>query len=241
MSNQPKVSLIVPLFNESYIIADTVASLRKHMDGLGITYELVFVDDGSKDDSAEILNSLREENTSVLVNGANKGKGYSVKKGMLASKGDVVFFMDADLSTSLTEVEHFIEYIREGCDAVIGSRWLPKSIVTVKQPSYRLIMSRMFNKLTHYLVVLEFTDTQCGFKCFTRAAAHSIFSRQQLNSFAFDTEILFIAKKLGYRVKEAPVEWMDRKESKFKLIQALKMFTDLIMIRIYDLRGKYKT
>ncbi|HLA50820.1 MAG TPA: dolichyl-phosphate beta-glucosyltransferase, partial [Thermodesulfobacteriota bacterium] len=184
---------------------------------------------------------IRGERLKVITNPINRGKGYSVKRGILVSKGEIVLFSDADLSTPIEELDKMLPWIDDkGYYVVIGSRALPDSIIEVSQPWYRQTMGKIFNLFVRAFVLKGFKDTQCGFKCFKREAALKIFNLQRLNRFTFDVEILLIAKRLGLKIKEVPVRWINSSESKVGIITgSLCMLWELLMIRIYDRKGFY--
>jgi dolichyl-phosphate beta-glucosyltransferase len=162
----------------------------------------------------------------------NRGKGAAVRRGVLESRGAYVLFMDADLSTPIEEVEKLLVYVRGGADVVIGSRGLAESDIRVHQPFPREAMGRIFNVLVRSLLMGGFKDTQCGFKLFTREAAHALFSKQELDGFAFDVEVLLLAKELGYRIREVPVVWYHAPNSKVSPVtDASRMFRDLVKLR----------
>jgi dolichyl-phosphate beta-glucosyltransferase len=176
----------------------------------------------------------------LLPNGANRGKGYSVRNGMLHASGNILLFTDADLSSPIGEANRLFDAIRAGADVAIGSRWLERGRQTVRQPLYRRFFGRCFNFVTRLIMRLPFADTQCGFKAFTRHAAQNIFQLQRIRRWGFDPEILFIALKRGYLVREVPVTWGHDERSRISYLRdGLQMLKELIFVRWNALIGVY--
>ncbi len=209
---------------------------------MGWTAEVIVVNDGSRDSTPEIVREWARRNPIVRLveNPGNRGKGYSVRHGMLEAGGEVLLFTDADLSSPIYEAEKLIAALQQGADIAIGSRWLRAELQTERQPLYRQLFGRVFNLLLRIVLGLRFKDTQCGLKAFTRRAAQAIFPRQRIERWGFDPEILFLAKKAGMVTAELPVEWAHDERSKINPLQdGFKMFTEMLRIRWYDLSGKY--
>ena len=205
--------------------------------------EIIVVDDGSTDRTAALVEEYARQHDSVRLvrNPGNQGKGYSIRNGMLAARGDWVLYSDADLSTPIEEAEKLYRAAREkNASVAIGSRALDRSLVEVHQPLFREYSGRFFNLVMRMLTGLPFNDTQCGFKLFEKSAASAIFSRQLLNGFSFDVEDLYIARQCGIRVVEVPVRWANVEGSKVRLTQGLQSFGDLIAIRRNGIAGKYR-
>jgi dolichyl-phosphate beta-glucosyltransferase len=176
----------------------------------------------------------------LMQNQGNRGKGYSVRAGLLAAFGEVVMFTDADLSAPMDEAERLFKAIADGADIAIGSRWLERGRQTHRQPLYRQVLGRCFNAVTRAVMNLPFADTQCGFKAFTRQAAQTVFQLQTIERWGFDPEILFIALKRGYRVDEVPVSWAHDARSKVSYLRdGMRMLQDIAIVRWNALRGKY--
>jgi dolichyl-phosphate beta-glucosyltransferase len=232
--DQPRLSIVIPAYNEQ---ARIVVTLRKTLEYLASQHpqsEVIVVDDGSRDETARMVEEVAasEPRLTLLRQPQNRGKGAAVRRGMLAARGQNVLFMDADLSTPIEEVEKLLVYLREGADVVIGSRGLAESDIRVHQPFPREWMGRTFNLLVRSLLMGGFKDTQCGFKLFTREAAQALFSKQELDGFAFDVEILLLGKELGYRIREVPVIWYHAPNSKVSPItDSSRMFRDLVRLR----------
>jgi glycosyltransferase involved in cell wall biosynthesis len=176
----------------------------------------------------------------LVENPGNRGKGYSVRSGLLQAHGDIVMFTDADLSAPIEEAELLFAAIDKGADIAIGSRWLEKGRQTHRQPLYRQFFGRCFNALTRAVMGLRFADTQCGFKAFTRAAAQTVFQLQTIEGWGFDPEILFIALKRGYQVVEVPVSWAHDERTRMSYLKVgIKMLEEIAIIRWNALRGRY--
>jgi len=237
---------VIPAFNEARRIAATLGAATGYLRDRDIEGEVIVVDDGSEDDTAGLVTRYAEEHPAPPVrlarNGANRGKGYSVRHGILEAEGDVVLFTDADGSTPITEAPKLLGVLASGeADVAIGSRELPESDLALPQPRHRRVMGWVFRNLVRLLVVRGFRDTQCGFKAFGRDVAREVFGRQTLHGFAFDVEVLFIARRLGYRVAEVPVRWLDSRHSRVRVGRdSLRMFLDLFRIRLRALRGRYR-
>jgi dolichyl-phosphate beta-glucosyltransferase len=234
------LSIVVPAYNEEKRIRKSLDKIFDFLDSKQISYEVIVVDDGSKDKTVEIINSLKNSKLRLLRNKKNSGKGQTVKNGMLEAKGNVVVFTDADLSTPIEEVDKALDWLEKGYDIIIGSRGLKNSDIKIKQPLYRRMMGRIFNIITQILSVRGIKDTQCGFKCFKKETVKKIFQKQTLTGFSFDVEILFLAQKYKYKIKEMPVQWLNDAESKVSPIKdSLRMFRDIFKIQINNMSGKY--
>jgi dolichyl-phosphate beta-glucosyltransferase len=200
------------------------------------------VNDGSRDDTAEIVRRFAATHPEVRLvqNPGNRGKGYSVRHGMMQARGGVLLFTDADLSAPIHEAQKLFAAIEQGADVAFGSRWLRAELQTERQPLLRQLYGRAFNLLLRVVLGLKYKDTQCGFKAFSRKAAQLIFPRQRVERWAFDPELLFLAKKYGLTVREVPVEWAHDERSKISPIRdGMRMGLDVLRIRCNDLTGKY--
>jgi dolichyl-phosphate beta-glucosyltransferase len=236
-----KLSVVIPAYNEEKRISETLKKIESYLHSNHLDYEIIIVDDGSKDNTLGVIyNSVSDKSRlSVLVNEINRGKGYSVKRGMLSAKGDLILFSDADLSTPITELDKFLPLIPQ-YDIIIGSRGLKESNIIDYQPLYRRMMGRMFSSIVKIFSLRGISDSQCGFKLFKSSAVKKIFTNQQIERWGFDVEILYLAKKWGYSIKEMPVTWVNSKGSKLNALKdPLTMFFDILKIRFYDLSGKY--
>jgi dolichyl-phosphate beta-glucosyltransferase len=204
--------------------------------------EVLVVSDGSRDNTVEIARSFAAKDPAlrVLENPGNRGKGYSVRHGMLSSRGRIVLFTDADLSSPIEEAPKLFQALEAGADIAIGSRWLRAETQTQRQPLHRQIFGRIFNLLLRITLGLKFKDTQCGFKAFKRSAVEAIFPLQKIERWGFDPEILFLARKLGFKTQEVPVAWGHSGLTRIHpLVDGSRMFMEMLHIRWNDLTGKY--
>jgi glycosyltransferase involved in cell wall biosynthesis len=233
------ISIIIPAFNEEKRLPATLASLKNYLKAQPWDFaELLVVDDGSSDRTAELA---RAAGARVLENPGNRGKGYSVRHGMLEALGDWALLTDADLSTPIEELDRLWRAAeKERAQVAIGSRALDRSLIGVHQPAFRETVGRLFNFLMRMITGLPFRDTQCGFKLFERSAAREIFSRQKLEGFGFDVEVLYIAAHLGYRTLEIPVRWNDVAGTKVSLTRGVAAFLDPFKVRWNGLRDLYR-
>jgi dolichyl-phosphate beta-glucosyltransferase len=241
MSQSPHISLIVPSFNEEERLPASLAKLLAYLDESGHDAEIVVVDDGSTDGTAAIVENESDQRVRLLKNPGNRGKGYSVRHGMLEARGAIRIFTDADLSTPVEEVDAALKLHGEGYDVAAGSRSLAESNVEIRQPWYRQTMGRTFNLFVRMILLRGFVDTQCGFKSFTAEAAERVFASARIDGFAFDVEILLLARRLGMRIIEFPVRWLNSPDSKVNpLTHSSRMFMDLLRIRFDMVRGAYR-
>jgi glycosyltransferase involved in cell wall biosynthesis len=241
MSN-PHYSIVIPAYNESARIGTTLAAVLECVHSRNWLAEVIVVNDGSSDTTADIVREFVRLDPIVhlLENPSNRGKGYSVRNGILAGRGDILMFTDADLSSPIEEAERLFAAINEGADIAIGSRWLEVSRQTIKQPIYRQFFGRCFNAVTRWVMGLPFADTQCGFKAFRRSAAHTVFGLQRIERWGFDPELLFIALRRGYGIKEVPVTWGHDERSRMSYLRdGLKMLEEILYIRWNAFTGVY--
>ena len=203
--------------------------------------EILVVDDGSTDDTGAIVERLDYSGLRLIRNGTNRGKGYSVKSGVLAATGDYVLFSDADLSTPIEEMANLLSVaVKENADVVVGSRGLDSRYIEKHQSSVRESGGRLFNVMVRMLLGLNIRDTQCGFKLFKRARVQSAFQKQTTDGFGFDPELLFVMSRQGLKILEVPVLWSHAEGSKIRFFRdGVRMFTDLLRIRWNDFTGKY--
>lgn len=236
------LSVVIPAYNEEKRIGNTLTKLVLFLENNSDieNHEIIIVDDGSKDGT--ISQIPQNEKIVILKNEANFGKGYSVKKGVLKARHDLILFMDSDLATPLRELAPLSQFILQGdYDISIASRNIDPSRSIVKQPKYRQWAGSFFPKLVILISGLKFKDTQCGFKLMRKEPAKKIFSQLTINRFAFDVEMLYLAKKYGYKVAEVPATWIDQKGTTVHFFRdSWRMFRDLWKIRLNDLSGKYK-
>lgn len=239
-----ELSLVIPAYNEAERLPATLGQIKAYFESGPLSLEVIVVDDGSTDGTPHVVQGWIDEfqrsgiPLRLLRNPGNRGKGFSVRHGFLESAGTVVLFSDADLSTPLPETPRIVQPIlADEFDVVFGSRDLPESRIGVHQSLFRELAGRIFNRVMRLVTGLPFSDTQCGFKGFHRERLESVFRRQRIDGFAFDVEILFLAKKAGARLKEIPVVWNHVEGSKVGLNSgSIRAFSDILGVRWRDLR-----
>ena len=239
---RPFLSIVIPAFNEAVRIGAHVRQILRYLDAQPYAAEVLVVCDGGTDGTEFEVRRVagQRDNIFFLENGVNRGKGFSVRRGVLEAAGQVILFTDADGSTPITEFDKLRAALDDGYDVAIGSRALPGSDIRLPQSWARRNMGRAFNCFVQRVAVSGIRDTQCGFKCFTRQAARCIFPRLRIDRFGFDVEILWLTRKLGYRVAELPVTWSDRPNSTVHPIcDAGRMLLDVMKIRLRDASGCY--
>ncbi len=230
-----KLSVIIPAFNEAERLPSTLEEAYAWLtETVPDEFEIIVVDDGSSDETVAKTREMiaNHPHLKILEQPRNRGKGAAVKRGMLEASGDIRLFMDADHSTHIREAAKVLTAVEGGAEVVIASRQHEESDISVSQSWVREHMGKSFNFIMRSIVGLKMQDTQCGFKAFTAKAAEDIFSRQKLDGFSFDVELLFLASKLGYSVSEIPVEWINEPNSRVRMIaDPILMFADVIQIR----------
>ncbi|HEY3703808.1 MAG TPA: dolichyl-phosphate beta-glucosyltransferase [Terracidiphilus sp.] len=243
MTEYPKYSIVIPAYNERLRIIATLDSVVAVVRQKQWDAEVIVVNDGSTDETADLVRDFacQAPEVRLMENPSNRGKGFSVRNGLIHANGEIVMFTDADLSAPIDEAELLFAAIeQEGADIAIGSRWLETSRQTHRQPLYRQIFGRCFNALTRMIMRLPYADTQCGFKAFTREAAQTVFQLQTIERWGFDPEILFIARKRRYKVKEVPVSWAHDARSRISYLRdGLQMLKELAIVRWNALTGRY--
>lgn len=239
---KPFLSIIIPAYNESERLPLTLIDVDKHLSEQEYSYEILVVNDGSTDNTAEIVERFMPlvKNLKLFDNKENQGKGAVVKQGMLIAKGTWRLFMDADNSTSILEFNKMIPYFKEGYDVVIGSRAIRGAQLRPPQPLYRQLLGKAGNIFIQLMLLRGLKDTQCGFKCFSEEAADRIFSLARLKSWSFDIEALALAKSLSFRIKEVPVVWVNDPHSHVKPSAYFQTLWDVIKIKWRLARGVYK-
>ncbi len=240
----PFLSIVIPAYNEEKRIGLTLEGTFDYLSSRNYNYEVLVVNDGSRDQTAEKVQEFARQTSGrlrLIENPGNRGKGYAVRNGMLQASGEIALFYDADLATPTSEISKVIEPISENrYDVVFGSRALDRSLIGTHQSFLREAIGRGGNLIQYALTGLNFKDTQCGFKAFRRNVAQSVFPLQQIDGFGFDPEILFIAKKQGWRLLETPVRWNHVEGSKVNPIASpIKVLMEVSTIRWNDLMGKY--
>jgi glycosyltransferase involved in cell wall biosynthesis len=237
----PMLSIVVPAFNEAARIGDSIRKIDAFMRQSPFSFELIVVDDGSGDNTTAIVKEAQAKDLRLLRNERNHGKGYTVRQGVLAALGEYVLFTDADLSAPIEEANKLLEIaINERADVVIGSRAIDRKYIDKHQSPGRELGGIIFNFVVRLLLGLRLHDTQCGFKLFHRQRSRRIFEQQTTEGFGFDPELLFLAKRNGLSIREAPVRWSHAEGSKVRFMRdGLRMFTDLVRIRWNAIIGRY--
>lgn len=237
-------SIIIPAYNEGARISSTLEKILAYISQRGWDAEIIVVNDGSNDNTVQLVEQYAKDNPSLrlLHNPGNRGKGYSVRNGMLHAGGELLLFSDADLSSPIEESSKLFAAIAAGADVAVGSRWLQSELQTRRQPLYRQLFGRIFNLMLRTLLGLKQKDTQCGFKAFTRRAGAAIFPLQRIERWAFDPELLYLARKFGFSVAEVPVAWAHREGTRISpLKDGTRMFGELLKIRWNAMTGKYNS
>jgi glycosyltransferase involved in cell wall biosynthesis len=240
-----KYSIVIPAYNESERIVATLDKVLAYIAGqpefAGKT-EVLVVNDGSRDNTADIVKSFATKNPAVQLveNPGNRGKGYSVRNGMMRATGDIRLFSDADLSSPISEAPKLFAAIASGNDVAIGSRWLDSRTQTERQSFFRQLIGRVFNLLLRVFLGIKEKDTQCGFKAFSSRAAEAIFPRQLIERWGFDPELIYLARRSGFKIAEVPVAWAHDERSKLNPIKdGFKMGLEILRVRWNAIIGKY--
>lgn len=244
-----RISVIIPAYNEERNIISTLEEVENYLKKkFTDDWEIIVVDDGSRDKTAGLIERFIEERKKIkpgvcihlLRNEKNRGKGASVRKGIFFAQGEIRLFMDADNSTRIREIEKFLPFLERGVDIIISSRKLKNSVIIKHQPFLRRFMSRIHGIIVSLLLGIKVSDYNCGFKVFKDKAAKELFSVQNINRWVFDAEILFLAKKYGFTVKEVPIIWEHKDTSKVKPFQAtINSLREICRIKINELMGRY--
>ncbi len=241
----PELSIIIPAYNEERRLPRTFERIREYLEKRGMLTgqtEIILVDDGSTDATARVTAEWQSRLPflRLVSNGENRGKGYSVRHGMLEARGRIALFTDADLSAPIEEADKLFAALEAGNDAAIGSRAIDRSLIAVHQSRLREIAGIIFNGFVRLATGLPFLDTQCGFKAFLREPSRIVFEQQRIERFGFDPEVLFLAKRHGLRTAEVPVRWAHDPATKVHVVRdSLLMFGDLLYIRWNWLLGRY--
>ena len=239
MSNSPsppRLSLVIPAYNEAHRLPKSLETIIDYGRGFIFEWEVVVVIERSRDETLELARRLtaKQANFRILDNKVHRGKGYAIRSGILQAQGDFIFYMDADLSVPLKAIETFLVYFERHpeVDVLAGNRQHSGSRITRKQTWLRRSMGQAFNRILRMCVGVQLHDTQCGFKAFRRDAARAIFRHQKIDGFAFDVEVLLLAERLGYKIKDLPVEWINSPESRVRLVRdSLSMLRDAMQVR----------
>lgn len=238
MSSGVYLSVVLPAYNEARSIRNTLTAMREYLDRQGYTYEIVVASDGD-DNTPEIVQEIAKDWPALKLTAqpGRHGKGHGLRRGMRLTSGEIVGFIDADYKAPIDELTHLLPWLQQGYDLVAGSRGLGESKIERAQPRYRQIGSRAFGLVMHALIGLRHVkDTQCGFKFFTRPCADAIFSRTKIDGYMCDVEILVLAQKLKFKVKEVGIRWRDDGDSRLELVRGnLQNVRDLLRIRLMHL------
>ena len=240
-ADTPFLSVIIPAYNEESRIVGTLREVVDYLASQPYSWEVVVVDDGSADRTSVLVESFASSESGVyLISVPHGGKGWAVNRGMLWATGEYRFLCDADLSMPFEQVSRFLPPGISQSDISIGSRNVPGSR-RIGEPRHRQVMGRIYNLLVRFLALPDLLDTQCGFKCFRGQVARELFPFQRLYGFAFDVEILFLARKRKFQISEVPIDWYYRSESKIRpLKDSFAMTRDILRMRWHYLRGRYK-
>jgi glycosyltransferase involved in cell wall biosynthesis len=237
-----ELSIIVPSFNEEVRLPASLGLIAAYVSSANRSTEVLVVDDGSNDGTAEVAASFADRipNLRVLRNGENRGKGYSVRHGMQEARGEYVLFTDADLSAPIEEADKLLSALRQ-YDIAIGSRAMNRDLIDVHESLFREFAGIIFNRIVRIVLWLPFVDTQCGFKAFRREPCRVIFEQQRIERFGFDPELLYLARHHGLKATEIPVRWSHSPATKINMMRdSIQMFVDVFIIRSNSLLGRYR-
>ena len=237
------LSVVIPAYNEEKYISSTLDEISIYLKDRKFDAEVILVDDGSCDRTVEIASSMQDkfDDLKILESSPNRGKGYVVKKGMLEAHGDIVLFMDADNATSIKELDNFLPMFDAGYDVVIASRRMKDSVVEVSESPLRILLGQTYIFLSKIILGSKVRDFNCGFKVYRGNVAKKIFSLQKMDDWSFDTELIFLLEKFNMKIKEVPVKWEHKADSKVEPLKAgIESFLSLIKIRWMDIRREYE-
>ena len=242
MDTSYNISIVIPAYNESARLRPTLERVLNFIRQQAWDAEVIVVDDGSRDNTAEIVREFAQNNGTVRLvqNPGNRGKGYSVRSGVMNARGRIILFTDADLSSPIEEAPKLLKEIAAGADVAIGSRWMRSELQTKRQSVARQVLGRVFNLLLRIVLRLDFKDTQCGFKAFRQDVARTVFPLQKIERWGFDPEILFLACRSGFKVVEVPVRWGHDSGTRINpLADGSRMVAEMFRIRWYSISGQY--
>ena len=238
----PDLSIIIPAYNEESRLPETLAKIAAWIRESGRETEVLLVDDGSTDRTAVVAENMRSQLPALrlISNGVNRGKGFSVRHGVLEARGRLALFTDADLSAPIEEAGRLLDAVDGGFDVAIGSRAMNRSLISARQSLFREFAGIVFNTVVRLCLRLPFVDTQCGFKAFQREPCKIIFEQQRIERFGFDPELLYLARHHGLRATEIPVRWAHSPGTKVSMFRdSVQMFADVFIIRWNALAGRY--
>ena len=238
----PKLSIVIPSFNEEKRLPATLERIASYINASGRETEVIVVDDGSTDETIRIAESFHRQiaGLRVVSNGQNRGKGYSVRHGSMDSRGEIVLFTDADLSAPIEEADKLLAKMND-YDVAIGSRAVNRELIEVHESKFRELAGIIFNRIVRVILCLPFVDTQCGFKAFRRENCKIIFEQQTIERFGFDPELLYLARHHGLRTAEVAVRWAHSPATKVNIFRdSVQMFLDVVIIRWNAIRGRYR-
>ena len=237
---QPYLSIVIPAYNEAERIAQTLVAMDKRLSGAEYSYEILVADNGSTDGTVAIVRNMEKMVKNLrLVDGGRGGKGVAVRRGMLEAMGHVRLFSDADNSTSIEQFDAMMPYFKEGYSVVIGSRAVHGAVLDPPESLFRRAAGKGLNVIVQALLLPSIHDSQCGFKAFTEEAAIRIFGESKISGWAFDVEVLSLAKRMGYRIKEMPVRWVNDTRSHVHASAGLQFLGEICKIRWWLWRGVY--
>lgn len=248
-TDTPYLSIVIPMYNEEQRIGTTLPKLLVYLEKQVYSREIILVDDGGKDGGIALARALLQgkEDFRVVEYGANRGKGYALKQGILASRGQLMLFTDADLATPIEELDQMLPWLMPnseqaaGYQIVQGSRKMAGAVLEKRQPWLRENMGKVFTKLCNLIVQTNVTDATCGFKCYQGTVARELYALQRLSDWTFDAEIIFLARQRGYLIKEVPVRWHDERGTKVHLLRdSVRSFQGLLKIRFNYWRSLYQ-
>lgn len=239
MADKVTLSLLIPAYNEEKIIENTLEKVLKFLSKKKYSWEVIVIDDGSSDRTSDISKKFNKEGIEVVRYEINRGKGGALKEGVQKAKGNFIIFSDADLSVPITNLDKFLIELKK-TDVVIGSRRIKGAKILTHQPWLRESLGRGYTFLTKFITGVNLSDFTCGFKGFTKKSAKKIFSKTLIDRWAYDSEILFLARKMKHKVVEIPVEWKNREDTRVVLKTVIiESLRDLLLIRVNNLLGKY--
>jgi len=243
LSKEVFLSIIIPSYNEATRIPHTLETVTQYVQTAGHPAEIVVSDDGSTDETLSVVQELQKTVPFLraIAFKENSGKGHAVRKGIMSAQGKYILMTDADLSTPVEEFDCFLPYLEQGVDIVIGTRKHKDATILQHQPIWRESMGKVFTWISNTVLGLDVSDFTCGFKAFEAKAARQIFSQQKVNRWAFDSEVLFLARLYGYQVVEVPVHWKNSPETKVRIIKdTIVSFLSLFAVRVHRILGHYE-